>query len=335
MTNLVYDERYAAETQAAERRRKPSAARSTRLYILTAISRGHPARHVSWAEPDIRLSRSPLAERRAAHAPQHEVRLRPSQTMPAAGRRTIVAASSAMQMTVGPSRSSYGPLPRSRIACARQWNVASAYTAGLRSTPTASARTHDDHGDDGEETGADPTDAIAEIEQRERQAGENDGEVEPLATSAQPGARAACRRGRSARWRRRPGPDQHRAWKEQDRRTFGSTLTGSAMPGLVRRAAGVARRTLVGAGALQQRLSRHLARRCDQEQREVETARATRQAACVDEGLEGARARFAVGEAWVAVGRCTRTGEGSTARLATARCRVVWRTGDAEEPNAR
>jgi len=35
-------------------------------------------------------------------------------------------------MTVGPRRSSYGPLPRSRIACARQWNVASAYTAGVR-----------------------------------------------------------------------------------------------------------------------------------------------------------------------------------------------------------
>lgn len=35
-------------------------------------------------------------------------------------RRTTVAANKAMQMTVGPNRSSYGPLPRSRIACARQ-----------------------------------------------------------------------------------------------------------------------------------------------------------------------------------------------------------------------
>ena len=242
-----------------------------------------------------------------------------------------------MQMTVGPSRSSYGPLPRSRIACARQWNVASAYTAGVGAAQRASARTHDDHGDDGEEAGADPTDAVAEIEQRERQAGENDGEVEPLATSARPGVQAACRRGTSARWRRRPGPVQRRADEGQGGQTFGSTLTGSAMPGLVRRGVGVGR-TLVGAGALQQRLSGHDARRCE---RSGATSARSRRRRRRMSWLRVRRPRFGGRAGSLCRGRgsrgCLKLHAGGRGLNCSTRSRTFKRVvaqGNAEEPNA-
>lgn len=67
------------------------------------------------------------------------VRRKESYSLKRSTKLTIIAVRRRTDRIVGPRRSSYGPLPRFRIACARQWYVTRAYSIIATATRLNSA----------------------------------------------------------------------------------------------------------------------------------------------------------------------------------------------------